>query len=316
MKIVVTDGYTLTSGDLSWDKIARYGQLAVYDRTAINQIKERCSEAAIVITNKTPFSRETISALPNLKCIAVTATGYNVIDTKAASEKGIVVCNVPGYGTASVAQHVFALLLELTNAVGQHSASVRAGDWNQAADWCYTLQPVVELSGKTMGLVGYGNIGQQVGRMAAAFEMKVIYFNPSARQTAVGEQVSLETVFTQSDVVSLHCPLTAENRGMINKALLQTMKPTAYLINTARGPLINEEDLAYALNEGVIAGAALDVLSVEPPTDAQLPLITAKNCIITPHNAWMSREARQRMMNMTEKNIEAFLQGAPINRVN
>jgi glycerate dehydrogenase len=315
MNIVVTDGFTLNSGDLTWDGIARFGQLQLHDRTPPHLIEERCRDATIIITNKTPFSRETIANLPHLQCICVTATGYNIIDTKAATEKGIVVCNVPGYGTASVAQHVFALLLELTNAVGRHSTSVRNGDWNRAADWSYSLQPIVEISGKTMGIVGFGNIGRQVARIADAFGMKVIYFNPRQKQSAIGEQRSLAEVFAESDVVSLHCPLTPENTGMINKALLHKMKSTAFLINTARGPLVNEEDLSVALTESVIGGAALDVLSSEPPTEKHRPLMEAKNCIITPHNAWMSREARQRIMEMTEKNMAAFLQGRPLNQV-
>lgn len=316
MNIVVTDGYTLNSGDLSWDGLAKLGGLQLYDRTPQQQIAERCRDAAIIVTNKTPFSRETLLQLPNVKCICVTATGYNVIDTEAATEKGIVVCNVPGYGTQSVAQHVFALLLELTNAVGRHHVSVQRGDWHRSADWCYTVQPVMELSGKTFGVVGYGNIGQAVGRIAAALGMRVIYFNPSKKQTIIGEPRSLETVFAESDVVSLHCPLTPENKGMVNKTLLQKMKPSAFLLNTARGPLINEEDLANALNSGVIAGAALDVLSTEPPTEKQTELINARNCIVTPHIAWMSREARQRVMRTTENNIRGFLQGEPINKVN
>jgi glycerate dehydrogenase len=316
MNIVVTDGFTLNSGDLGWDGIAQFGKLAIHDRTPTHLIEERCKDADIIVSNKTPFSKETLAALPILKCIAVTATGFNVIDTKAAAERSIVVCNVPGYGTASVAQHVFALLLELTNAVGLHSQSVRGGDWNRNPDWCYTLKPIVELNGKTMGIVGYGHIGQQVGGIADAFGMKVIYFNPSPKQAAIGEQKPLEAVFEESDVVSLHCPLTPENKGMVNSALLKKMKPTSYLINTARGPLINEEDLADALNENIIVGAAVDVLSTEPPTDAHLKLIHAKNCIITPHNAWMSREARQRLMDATVQNIAAFLSGRPLNKVN
>lgn len=315
MNIVVTDGYALNSGDLTWNGVEQFGKLTIWERTSADAIVERCKEATIVVTNKTPFRRETIAALPLLKCLCVTATGYNVIDTVAAKEKGIVVCNVPGYGTPSVAQHVLALLLELTNAVGQHSRSVKSGEWNKDKGWCYTLRPIVELSGKTMGIIGFGNIGQQVGRIAAAFGMKVIFFNPSKKQISVGEQKSLEEVFAQSDVVSLHCPLTPETDGLVNGTLLHAMKRTAYLINTARGPLINEADLAEALNKNVIAGAALDVLSTEPPTDAHLQLIDAKNCIITPHNAWMSREARERMMRITEQNIEAFLQGHPVNRV-
>ncbi len=316
MNIVITDGYTLNAGDLSWESIQQLGNVTIHDRTPAHLILERCLDADIVLCNKTPFTKETVAALPNLKLISVLATGYNVIDTVAAKEKGIVVCNVPGYGTASVAQHVFALLLELTNAVGLHSNSVRQGDWHRSADWCYTLQPLVELSGKTMGIIGFGNIGQQVGRIAAAFGMKVIYYNPREKSSDLGQQKSLEEVFIVSDVVTLHCPLTPENKELVNTNLLQKMKRTAYLINTARGPLINEADLAQALNEGVIAGAALDVLSTEPPTELQRILTNAKNCIITPHNAWMSKEARERVMLITKNNIEAFMKGQPVNRVN
>jgi glycerate dehydrogenase len=315
MKIVVTDGYTVNSGDLQWDAIKAFGELTVYERTPPHLIEERCREATIVLTNKTPFSRSTLLALPDLKCISVLATGFNVIDTDAAKERNIVVCNVPGYGTASVAQHVFALLLELTNAVGFHSRSVHDGGWHASADWCYTLQPVMELHGKTIGIVGFGNIGQHVAKIAAAFGMRIIYHNHREKESAVGEQVTIETLFRQSDVVSLHCPLTQENKHMVNSSLLRQMKPTAFLINTARGPLVNEEDLAAALNNAVIAGAALDVLEAEPPTSKQLPLIAARNCIVTPHNAWMSREARSRMMDVTAKNIAAFLHGEPVNRV-
>lgn len=316
MNLVVTDGFTLNSGDLSWQGIERFGNLLVFDRTPEENIVERCHHAEIIITNKTPFSRDTLAKLPNLRCITVLATGYNVIDTRAAAEQGIVVCNVPGYGTASVAQHVFALLLELTNAVGRHSNSVKKGEWNQAMDWCYTRQPLVELDGKTIGIIGYGNIGRRVGRLAAAFGMTVIYYNPSTKPGAMGEQATVDEVFTRSDVVSLHCPLTPENTGLVNASRLALMKKTAYLINTARGPLVNEEDLAEALNENRLAGAALDVLSVEPPTEKQQRLIDANNCLITPHNAWMSREARQRMLAITEQNISAFLDGKPLNRVN
>lgn len=315
MKIVVTDGFTLNSGDLSWEPVSRLGALEVYDRTAREQILERCRDATIILTNKTPFDRETLTALPSLKCISVLATGYNVIDTSAAQDRGIVVCNVPGYGTASVAQHVFALLLELTNAVGLHSRSVRNGEWQQSADWCYTLQPIMELSGKTMGIVGLGNIGQQVARIATAFGMRVLYFNPRKKDFAPGRQVTLEELFSKSDVVSLHCPLTAENKHMVNGKALRSLKKSAFLINTARGPLVNEQDLAAALDSGVIAGAALDVLETEPPTEEQTPLIKAHNCIITPHNAWMSQEARRRVMETTEENIRAFQQGNPINRI-
>jgi len=315
MKIVVADGYALNPGDISWDAISAFGELTVYDRTPVDQTVERCKEADIVLTNKAPFSKETLAALPQLKLIRVLATGYNVIDTAAARSQGITVSNVPAYGTVSVAQHVFALLLELTNHVGRNAQSVVAGNWQQSLDWCYTEAPVTELDGKTFGIVGFGNIGQRVAAIARAFGMQVIYQNPSQRQSAIGKQVDLATLFATADVVSLHCPLTATNQGFVNAALLKTMKPTALLINTARGQLINEEELTTALDTGVIAGAALDVLSKEPPTDGN-PLLQAKNCIITPHNAWISREARQRMMAMTAANIAAFLKGQPIHVVN
>jgi len=314
MKIVVTDGYTLNPGDISWDAIKALGELIVYDRTPADKIVERCSNAEVVLTNKAPFTKETLAALPKLQFIGVTATGYNVIDTKPAAEQGIVVSNVPGYGTASVAQHVFALLLELTNHVGKNAQSVAAGKWQQSADWCYAEAPVMELDGKTFGVVGFGNIGQKAAAIAGAFGMQVIYYNPRPKESTPGRQVKLEELFTGSDIVSLHCPLSSSNQEFVNAALLQTMKPSAFLINTARGQLIQEKDLADALNRGTIAGAALDVLSKEPPSEGN-PLLQAKNCIVTPHNAWISREARQRIMSVTASNLAAFISGQPVNVV-
>jgi Lactate dehydrogenase and related dehydrogenases len=308
MKIVVTDGYTLNPGDLSWEGIEALGSLTVYDRTSAQEVVSRCRDASIVLTNKVAFNEEIIHALPLLKMIGVMATGYNVIDVKAAHAKGIVVCNVPAYGTASVAQHTMALLLELTNQVGVHVASVAAGEWVKAPDWCYRKTNITELAGKIMGIVGWGNIGQQTARIAAAFDMKVVYYSPSKKN------VELPELFTTSDYISLHCPLTRHNAGFVNNDLLQLMKPTACLINTARGQLINEQHLADALNSHRIAGAALDVLSAEPPSPDN-PLLTAKNCIITPHNAWISREARQRVMDITVENVRAFLQQRPVNTV-
>jgi len=314
MNIVATDGYTLNPGDLSWDKIKTLGNLIVYDRTPVEQIAERCKNAEIVLTNKTPFSRETLDALPDLKLIAVTATGYNIVDVVAAKEKGIVVSNTPAYGTASVAQHVFALLLEWSNHVGKNAASTAAGKWQRSADWCFTEAPVTELDGKTLGIVGYGHIGKQAGRIGQAFGMKIVYNSPHPKATDPGQPVDIPTLFSTSDFISLHCPLTKDNGEFVNKALLATMKPSAILINTARGQLINEQDLADALNQGVIAGAALDVLSKEPPPDSN-PLLKARNCIITPHNAWISKEARERIMEITIANLEAFLKNSPVNRV-
>jgi len=315
MKIVVTDGYTLNPGDLSWDKIKALGELEVYDRTPVELIAERCRNAEVVLTNKVPFTKETMAALPQLKLISVLATGYNVIDTKAAREQGVTVSNVPGYGTASVAQHVFALLLELTNHVGLNARTTAAGKWQQSADWCYTEAPVTELAGKIFGVVGFGNIGQRAGSIAKALGMQVVYYNPGIKDSVFGLQVELKDLFSHSDFISLHCPLTATNQEFVNATLLKTMKPSAVLINTARGQLINEQDLADALNHHVIAGAALDVLSKEPPSDSN-PLLKAKNCIITPHNAWISREARGRIMAITASNIDAFLKGEPENVVN
>ena len=315
MKIVVTDGYTLNPGDLSWDAIHSFGELVVYERTPEALIAERCTDADIVLTNKVPLTKDTLQKLPQLKLISVLATGYNVIDTIAAKEQGIIVCNAPAYGTASVAQHVFALLLELTNHVGRNANATAAGKWQQSIDWCFTEAPLMELDGKTMGIVGFGNIGQQTARIATAFGMNIIYFNPSNKGTHLGTPVDVDTLFAQSDVISLHCSLNAGNHGFVNKDLLHKMKPSAIIINTARGQLINEHDLAEALNNNVIGGAALDVLSKEPPL-LDNPLIGAKNCIITPHTAWISKEARQRIMDITAANIKAFLQDQPIHVVN
>lgn len=314
MKIVVTDGYTLNPGDLSWDPIAAFGDLTVYDRTPANLVVERCRDAAIVLTNKCAFPANVLKALPNLKLISVTATGYNVVDIKTAREQQIVVCNVPAYGTASVAQHTIALMLELTNQVGLHAASVAAGEWVRATDWSYSKTSIMELAGKTLGIVGWGNIGQQTARIAMALGMNLVYYNPSEKAGAFAGYKSLPELFATSDVISLHCPLTNDNTGFVNNDLLQLMKPTAYLINTSRGALINEQQLADALNHERIAGAALDVLSTEPPSPDN-PLLKARHCIITPHNAWISKEARQRIMDTTAGNIRAFLQQRPVHMV-
>ena len=315
MKIVVVDGYTLNPGDLSWNMLSALGELMVYDRTPIELIVERCKEATIVLTNKVPFSKETLVALPNLKYISVLATGYNIIDTAAAKEQGVLVSNVPGYGTASVAQHVFSLLLEITNHTGKNARWSAEGNWQDCADFCYTIAPITELQGKTMGIVGFGNIGQNVASIAIAFGMQVIYFNPSIKSTGIGTQVALDEVFEQADFISLSCPLTATNQAFVNEALINKMKPSSYLINTARGQLINESDLATALNQNTIAGAALDVLSKEPPP-ANNPLLTAKNCIITPHVAWISTEARKRILSITAFNILSYINGSVNNCVN
>jgi glycerate dehydrogenase len=314
IKIVVTDGYTLNPGDLSWSAIEALGELTVYDRTKPEEIVDRCRDANIVLTNKVPFSEATLAELPHLKMIGVTATGYNIIDVQAAAKKGIVVSNVPAYGTASVAQHTIALLLELTNQVGIHAASVAAGDWPKSADFSYQLAPITELAGKTLGIVGWGNIGQQTARIAQAFGMELLYYNPSKKENAFAQWVPLQELFAKADYVSLHCPLKPDNMGFVNNEIIQVMKPGACIINTSRGQLINEQHLADALNNGRIAGAALDVLSVEPPSP-QNPLLSAKNCIITPHIAWISKEARQRVMATTVGNVEAFLNRKPVHVV-
>jgi glycerate dehydrogenase len=314
IKIVITDGYTLNPGDLSWSAIEALGELTVYDRTKREEIVDRCRDANIVLTNKVPFHEATLAELPQLKMIGVTATGYNIIDVQAAAKKGIVVCNVPAYGTDSVAQHTIALLLELTNHVGKHAASVAAGDWPRSADFSYQLAPITELAGKTLGIVGWGNIGQQTARIAQAFGMELLYYNPSKKENAFAQWVPLTELFAKADFVSLHCPLKPDNMGFVNKEIIEVMKPGACIINTSRGQLINEQHLADALNNGRIAGAALDVLSVEPPSP-QNPLLSAKNCLITPHIAWISREARRRVMATTVGNVEAFLNSKPVNVV-
>lgn len=314
MRIVVTDGFTLNPGDLDWTPLRELGQMVYFDRTVPVQTIDRILGADIIITNKTRIGPAELEAAAALKLIAVTATGYNNVDTAAARERSIPVCNVPGYGTYSVAQHVFALLLEFTNRVGAHSADVRAGGWSRSPDWCYTLSPVMELHHKTMGIVGMGKIGRQVAKLARAFGMEVIYHGGTADDPAC-RPVSLYELFMQSDVVSLHCPLTDSNRGMVNQELLGLMKQQSILVNTARGPLIQEADLVAALQQRRIAGAALDVLSEEPPP-ADHPLTRLENCLVTPHNAWISREARQRILDITVSNIRGFLDGRPDNVVN
>jgi glycerate dehydrogenase len=316
MKIIVLDGHTLNPGDLSWDALRAHGECEIHERTSQNEVAARAAGAEIVITNKASLGSAEIAALPALKYIGVTATGYNVVDIDAARKRGIVVTNVPAYGTRSVAQHVFALLLELTQHAGLHAAGVREGRWAGASDWCYWERPLVELDGLTMGIVGYGRIGAAVGELATAFGMRVIATPP--RHRALPPHIAAATmdeVFSSSNVVTLHCPLTPETRELVNAARLASMKPCAFLINTARGPLVDEAALAAALEAGYLAGAALDVLSSEPPA-ADNPLLSARNCIITPHLAWATRAARSRLMDVTVENVHAFLRGSPQNVVN
>ncbi|GKX56562.1 glycerate dehydrogenase [Leminorella grimontii] len=318
MKIVVLDGYTLNPGDISWNDLKQLGDLTVYDRTPQDLIVERIGDAEIVLTNKTPISAQTLSACPSLKFIGVLATGYNIVDVKAAREKGVIVCNVPSYSTISVAQLSLALLLELCHHVGDHSNDVRAGGWSSSIDFCYWRSPLIELQGKTLGLIGYGQIGSAFAAVATALGMEILVYTPS--QNKKHERpglrvVQLEELLAESDVISLHCPLTAENTGMINRATIAKMKDGVLLLNTARGALIVEQDLADALNSGKVGGAALDVLSTEPPA-ASNPLLTAKNCVLTPHIAWAPKEARLRLMAITVENLKRYMAGNPQNVVN
>ncbi len=313
--IVVLDGHTLNPGDLSWDAIGTLGQLIVHDHTPPEQVVERAVGGEIVFTNKSLLPAEAIKALSSLQYIGVLATGYNVVDIDAAREQSIPVTNIPAYGTASVAQMTFALILELTQQPALHDASVRAGDWTACPDFCYWKKPLVELDGLTLGLVGYGAIGQAVARLGQAFGMKILVHTRTVREEADTRFVDCETLFAEADVVRLHCPLTDENQGFENAKLLSQMKPPAFLINTARGPLVNEADLAKALNEEHITGAATDVLSVEPPPPDN-PLFDAKNLIITPHIGWATRAARERLVNIAADNLRAFLNGTPQNVVN
>ncbi len=318
MKIVILDGHALNPGDLSWDEFENIGQLEVYDRTPAHQVISRSKDAEVIFTNKTPLSAEVITQLPALKFIGVLATGYNVVDIEAARNKGIVVSNIPGYGTSSVVQMTFALLLELCHRVQRHSDSVFDGMWTRSPDWCYWNFPLTELADKTIGIVGFGSTGAKVADVATAFGMKVIAFSRSQTDQSHRKNfkwVEPDELYATADVVSLHCPLVPETRGLINKDSLGKMKCSAFLINTSRGPVINEQDLADALNSGVIAGAAVDVLSEEPPNQNN-PLLTANNCVITPHIAWATFEARSRLIGMAVQNLHAFVQGRPVNVVN
>lgn len=318
MKITVLDGFTLNPGDLSWEQLENLGELTVYDRTSPEMVVERACGSEIVLTNKVVLDRAILDRLPDLKYIGVLATGYNVVDVEAAREKGIVVTNIPAYSTDSVAQMVFALLLAVTNRVETFTAENRRGRWSDSVDFCYWDAPLTELAGKYFGIVGLGNIGRKVAVIARAFGMKVLALTSKDKNElpeGVEKAASLQDLLSRSDVVSLHCPLTDATRSLINSSSLKMMKPSAILINTGRGPLIDESDVAEALKEGVIAAAAVDVLTTEPPK-VDNPLLSAPNCYITPHVAWASTEARCRLMDIATANVAAFLAGNPRNRVN
>jgi glycerate dehydrogenase len=316
MKIVVLDGYTANPGDLDWLPLAAFGELTVHDRTPATLLLERAAGAQVLLTNKVLLGAAELASLPDLRYIGVLATGYNVVDVNAARERGITVTNVPAYSTPSVAQHVFALLLELTRGTGRHAALVSAGRWSAAPDFCFWDSPQVELAGLTFGIVGFGAIGQAVARIALAFDMRVLAHTrtPDPAGWPEVDFVGLDELFARADVVSLHCPLTEETRGLVNASRLATMKPTAFLLNTGRGPLVDEAALAVALREACREGAGLDVLSQEPPP-ADNPLLSAPNCIITPHLAWATKAARQRLLNVSIDNVRAFLAGKSQNVV-
>ncbi|WP_276357765.1 D-2-hydroxyacid dehydrogenase [Cohnella caldifontis] len=314
MNIVVLDGYALNPGDLSWEGLQRLGRLTVYDRTPPEEIVGRSAGADMILTNKTPLNAETISRLPRLKYIGVMATGYNIVDVKAARDAGIMVTNVPGYSTLSVAQLTFALLLELILHVAKHDEAVHSGAWVKSPDFSFTVASLTELQGKTFGVVGMGDIGQAAARIAFAFGMRVAAYSRTRKELSLGgdiEWLDRTELLERADVVSLHCPLTPETDRLIHRDTLARMKPTAYLLNTARGGLIDEADLAEALNEGRIAGCGLDVLSSEPPSPSN-PLLTARNCLLTPHIGWASKEARQRLLDIAVSNAKGFMEGTPV----
>ena len=316
-KLVVLDGYTLNPGDLTWDDLNELCDVTVYDRTPKEEIISRIGDAELVFTNKTPLTGETLDKLPTLKYIGVLATGYNVVDTQAAREKGVIVTNIPTYGTTAVAQFVFALLLEICHHVDEHGKAVKAGRWSASKDFCFWDFPLIELVGKTMGIVGLGRIGQATAKIAQAFGMKVLAFDEFKNldlQSDTLHYVELDQLFIESDVISLHCPLFESTKGMINKENLAKMKDGVIIINTSRGPLIVEQDLLEALESGKVFGAAVDVVSKEPIEEDNV-LLKAKNCIITPHIAWAPKEARQRLLKVAVDNVRAFLNGKPQNMV-
>ena len=318
MKIVVLDGYTENPGDLSWGGFEALGEFTCYDRTPADQILSRIGDAEIIITNKTPITRATLEACPNMKYVGVLATGYNVVDVAAAKEHGVAVTNIPTYGTDSVAQFAFAMLLEICHHVQHHSDAVHEGRWEHNQDWCFWDYPLIELAGKTMGIIGYGRIGQSTGRLAQAFGMKVLA-NDTFRNPALENEncryVERDELFRESDVIALHCPLFPDTEGIINRDTIAKMRDGVIILNNSRGPLIVEQDLADALNSGKVAAAAVDVVSTEPIRGSN-PLLSAKNCLITPHISWAPKESRERLMNIAVDNLRAFLEGNPVNVVN
>lgn len=318
MKIVVLDGYTLNPGDLSWDGIRQLGELVVYDRTPSEKTIERIGDADIILTNKVLLTKEILMQTPSVKYIGVIATGYNVVDIEIAKELGIIVTNVPAYSTASVAQLVFAFILELCHHVGEHSREVHNGAWTKSIDFSFWNYPLVELAGKTLGIIGFGAIGQATAKIAAAFGMNILFFNRTRKpelETDIIRFAELDDVLSKSDFISLHCPLTNETKALINKHTIAKMKDGAFLINTSRGDVLVEQDVAEALNSGKLAGVGVDVVSIEPIKEDN-PLLKAKNCIITPHFAWAAKESRVRLMDTLIKNIQAFLDNNSINVVN
>ncbi|MDD6275177.1 MAG: D-2-hydroxyacid dehydrogenase [Clostridiaceae bacterium] len=318
MKIVVLDGYTENPGDLSWGGFEALGEFTCYDRTPADQILSRIGDAEIIITNKTPITRATLEACPNMKYVGVLATGYNVVDVAAAKEHGVAVTNIPTYGTDSVAQFAFAMLLEICHHVQHHSDAVHEGRWEHNQDWCFWDYPLIELAGKTMGIIGYGRIGQSTGRLAQAFGMKVLAYDTFQNPALENENcryVERDELFRESDVIALHCPLFPDTEGIINRDTIAKMRDGVIILNNSRGPLIVEQDLADALNSGKVAAAAVDVVSTEPIRGSN-PLLSAKNCLITPHISWAPKESRERLMNIAVDNLRAFLEGNPVNVVN
>ncbi|MDR1902893.1 MAG: D-2-hydroxyacid dehydrogenase [Treponema sp.] len=320
MKIVILDGYTENPGDLSWEGFEKLGELTVYDRSSLTDPQEaisRIGNADAVITNKTPITAEVINTCPSIRYIGVLATGYNVVDVAAAKGRGIPVCNIPTYGTDAVGQFAIALLLEVCHHIGHHDEAVKEGRWEKNPDWCFWDFPLIELAGKTMGIIGFGRIGQSTGKIAKALNMKVIANDgyPNEVGKSIADYVSLDDLFARSHVIALHCPLFAETQGIINKTNIAKMRDGVIILNNSRGPLVVEQDLADALNSGKVDAAGLDVVSTEP-IQGDNPLLRAKNCIITPHISWAPKESRQRLMDIAVENFAAFIRGVPVNAVN